>query len=101
MKQKEKGMLKDSRLDAIEKGKSAFLRLAALKKLKTTLPDSEKKSDAVNIQTHTIYSFSPYTPSMAAYMAYKFDLRVAGILDNYTVAGAKEFIEACKILNLT
>ena len=94
-------MLKDSRISAIEKGKSAFFRLAALKKLKTTLPDSEKKSDAVNIQAHTVYSFSPYTPTMAAYMAYKFDLRVAGILDNYTVAGAKEFIEACKILNLT
>ena len=94
-------MLKDSRLDAIENGKSPSSRLAALRKLKANLPESEKKSDAVNIQTHTIYSFSPYTPSMAAYMAYKFDLRVAGILDNYTVAGAKEFIEACRILNLT
>lgn len=94
-------MLKDSNLSAIENGKFPFSRLKALRKLKSNLPESEKRSDAVNIQTHTIYSFSPYTPSMAAYMAYKFDLRVAGILDNYTIAGAKEFIEACKILNLT
>ncbi|MBO7368722.1 MAG: hypothetical protein J6U25_00360, partial [Clostridia bacterium] len=89
-------MLKDSNLSAIENGKFPFSRLKALRKLKSNLPESEKRSDAVNIQTHTIYSFSPYTPSMAAYMAYKFDLRVAGILDNYTIAGAKEFIEACE-----
>ena len=94
-------MLTNSLIDALQRRRSPRARLAALKKLKKILPDGERKSDAVNIQTHTVYSFSPYTPSMAAFMAYKFDLRVAGILDNYTVAGAREFIAACRILNLT
>ena len=94
-------MLNNTYIDALQKRKTAVGRLLALKKLKRVLPESKKRSDAVNIQTHTTYSFSPYTPTMAAYMAYKFDLMVAGILDNYTVKGAKEFIKACRILNIT
>ena len=94
-------MSNNSLIDALNNGRSSSSRLSALKKLKKTLPEGKKKSDAVNIQTHTTYSFSAYTPTMAAYMAYKFDLQVAGILDNYTMAGAEEFIAACKILGLT
>lgn len=94
-------MLKNALIDALQKKGFSFARLNALKKLKKALPENDKRSDAVNIQTHTIYSFSPYTPTMAAYMAYKFDLQVAGILDNYTVKGANEFIAACKILGTT
>ena len=94
-------MLTNIYIDALQRKRLPAARIAALKKLKRFLPESEKRSDAVNIQTHTTYSFSPYTPTMAAYMAYKFDLMVAGILDNYTVAGAKEFIKACRILNIT
>ena len=94
-------MLTNTFVDALQTKRLPAMRLGALKKLKRSLPESIKRSDAVNIQTHTVYSFSPYTPTMAAYMAYKFDLMVAGILDNYTVAGAKEFIKACRILGIT
>ena len=94
-------MLKNAYVDAIQNNKTAAGRLNALRKLAKTLPQNDKSPEAVNIQTHTTFSFSPYTPSMAAYMAYKFNLSVAGILDNYTIDGAKEFIEACKILGIS
>lgn len=83
---------------------SCLKRLGALKKLKIE-PDCQKRlsssSKSVNLQIHTSYSFSPYTPSMAAYMARKFSLTVAGITDDYTLDGAKEFIKACDILGIT
>lgn len=84
------------------KSKSRAVRLGALKKLKADFGASEKgKKESVNLQIHTSYSFSPYTPSLAAFMAYKFSLTVAGILDDYTLEGAREFIQACKILGVT
>lgn len=84
------------------KSPSVKKRLGAIAKIKKELPLKEKeKEESVNLQIHTSYSFSPYTPSMAAYMAYRFSLTVAGILDDYTVAGANEFIKACKTLGIT
>ena len=48
----------------------------------------------VNNHIHTTYSFSPYTPTDAVYMAWKNGLKTAGIMDHDSAAGAKEFIEA-------
>ena len=48
----------------------------------------------VNNHIHTTYSFSPYTPTEAVYMAWKNGLKTAGIMDHDSAAGAKEFIEA-------
>lgn len=48
----------------------------------------------VNNHIHTTYSFSPYSPTDAVYMAWKNGLKTAGIMDHDSVAGAREFIEA-------
>ena len=58
-----------------------------------------RENDANN-HIHTIYSFSPYSPTKAAYMAYCAGLTSAGIMDHDSLSGAKEFKKACEILNL-
>ena len=59
-----------------------------------------KKTEEVNNHVHTIYSFSPYSPSMAAYLAWKAGLQAVGIMDHDSVSGCKEMIEACKIIGI-
>lgn len=54
----------------------------------------------VNNHIHTTYSFSPYTPAAAVYMAKKAGLRTCGIMDHDSVAGALEFTEAGKIFRI-
>ena len=56
--------------------------------------------DYVNNHIHTIYSFSPYTPAAALYMAKKAGLKTAGIMDHDSIGGAVEFIEGGKILGM-
>ncbi|MDR1095829.1 MAG: PHP domain-containing protein [Spirochaetaceae bacterium] len=53
-----------------------------------------------NNHIHTIYSFSPYTPAMAALMARRAGLSVAGSVDHDSYAAAAEMREACRILGL-
>jgi hypothetical protein len=53
-----------------------------------------------NNHIHTIYSFSPYTPAMAALMAQRAGLSVAGSVDHDSYAAAAEMREACQILGL-
>lgn len=50
----------------------------------------------VNNHIHTVYSFSPYTPTEAVAAAAKSGLKTAGIMDHDSVGGAREFIEAGK-----
>ena len=81
--------------------KTANERLRGLDELlkeQTTKPVS-RQNDANN-HIHTIYSFSPYSPTMASYMAYNAGLTSAGIMDHDSLSGAEEFKKACKILNL-
>ncbi len=54
----------------------------------------------VNNHIHTVYSFSPYTPSRAVWEALDAGLATAGIMDHDTVAGAAEFSEAGRLLGL-
>lgn len=93
-------MLNNQLVDEL-KSKYKFVRLNALKAMKRKGELASQQKVGGNIQIHTSYSFSPYTPSMAAFMAHKFSLKIAGILDSYSISGAKEFISACKILDLT
>ena len=76
-------------------------RLAALKDVlsKETDKPARRDNDANN-HIHTIYSFSPYSPTKAAYMAYRAGLTSAGIMDHDSLSGANEFHAACKMLNL-
>jgi len=79
-------------------------RLSALRELKKlhdggVLP-APPEGKYVNNHIHTTYSFSPYSPTKAIYMAWINGLATAGIMDHDSVAGAEEFIEAGKIVGV-
>ena len=79
-------------------------RLDALSEIKKKTDSGEiakpEKTDNVNNHIHTTYSFSPYSPTKSIYMAYINGLSTAGIMDHDSIGGAKEFIEAGKILGV-
>ncbi len=54
----------------------------------------------INNHIHTIYSFSPYSPTAAVYAAKMEGLCTAGIVDHDSIAGAKEFLAAAKLASL-
>jgi len=54
----------------------------------------------VNCHVHTIYSFSPYSPSAAAERARAAGLAAVGIMDHDSIAGAAEMREAGRILGI-
>ena len=56
--------------------------------------------DDVNNHIHTNYSFSPYSPTKAVWMAYNAGLATAGIMDHDSISCAREFIEAGKIIGI-
>ena len=53
-----------------------------------------------NNHVHTIYSFSPYTPSMAALRAREAGLTVVGSVDHDSAAGAAEMTAAAAAVGL-
>jgi len=63
-------------------------------------PPRPGEPEEVNNHIHTFYSFSPYSPSKAAWLAAAAGLASAGIMDHDSVSGAWEFIEAGRILGL-
>lgn len=76
-------------------------RLKALEKLIAVETEKPvKRENDANNHIHTIYSFSPYSPTKAAYMAYKSGLTSAGIMDHDSLSGAEEFKTACKMLGI-
>ena len=79
-------------------------RLAALAEIyemsrRGEIPTPEK-TDFVNNHIHTIYSFSPYSPTKAVYMAWQNGLATAGIMDHDSLSGAREFLAAAEIVGL-
>ena len=79
-------------------------RLEALREIKKRTDSGEfeapKKTQYVNNHIHTTYSFSPYSPTKALYMAWQNGLSTAGIMDHDSLGGAHEFIEAAEILDM-
>ena len=79
-------------------------RLAALREIKALTDKGElkapEKTSYVNNHIHTTYSFSPYSPTKALYMAWQNGLGTAGIMDHDSVSGAYEFIEAGEIIGM-
>ncbi len=75
------------------------VRLAELQRLVNEEPEVQKTGN-VNNHIHTFYSFSPYSPTKAVYMARKYGLETAGIMDHDSVAGCREFIKAGEIANI-
>lgn len=80
------------------------IRLDSLRKLKEAINRGEIASPAagndVNNHIHTTYSFSPYSPTKAIWMAYNAGLKTAGIMDHDSISGAMEFIEAGRIIGI-
>lgn len=81
--------------------KDIYVRLNSLKQLMKKVKAGEiakpEKGSDVNNHIHTAYSFSPYSPSKAAWMAYSAGLATAGIMDHDSIGGAEEFMQAGKI----
>jgi len=75
-------------------------RLANLKAIlpQTTFPPMVP--EYINNHIHTTYSFSPYSPTAAVYAARMEGLCTAGIIDHDSISGAREFLEAAKIVGM-
>lgn len=58
------------------------------------------EAEESNNHIHTCYSFSPYTPTAAAYRARQAGLTVAGSVDHDSLEAAAEMTEACQLLGL-
>ena len=54
----------------------------------------------VNNHIHTTYSFSPYDPTAAVYMAWQNGLKTAGIMDHDSTAGVREFLAAAEVIGM-
>lgn len=63
-----------------------------------TFPETDRRY--INNHIHTIYSFSPYSPTAAVWAAKAEGLATAGIVDHDSIGGAKEFLEAGEILRM-
>ena len=71
-------------------------RIAAAHRVGAHISSGEwvrRQTKQVNNHVHTQYSFSPYTPAMAAYLAWSTGLSTVGIMDHDSVAGCDEMIE--------
>ncbi len=76
-------------------------RLRALKELKdggAAFPAPDARY--INNHIHSTFSFSPYSPTAAAYCAKANGLCTAGIMDHDSMGGAREFIEAGDIIGI-
>ncbi len=92
----------DSLLDALN-GATPASRLEALREVAELIAEGVEQTVPtieVNNHVHTFYSFSPYSPAMVAFRAWKAGLQAVGIMDHDSVAGAEEMIEACKLLGI-
>lgn len=79
-------------------------RLEALRELRKLIDLREiilpKKLGYTNNHVHTTFSFSPYSPAKAVWMAANAGLSTVGIMDHDAINGAEEFIEAGKIMGI-
>ncbi|MCL2833367.1 MAG: PHP domain-containing protein [Treponema sp.] len=82
----------DYRISAL----SAFIKKNAEKET-SALPSF---CGEINNHIHTIYSFSPYTPAMAALRARLAGLEAAGSVDHDSYAAAGEMRRACAVLGM-
>lgn len=74
-------------------------RIATLRALRPQLAFPQME-DHINNHIHTTFSFSPYSPTAAAWKARAERLCTAGIIDHDSLGGNREFLEACKIVGI-
>ncbi|MGB4609544.1 MAG: hypothetical protein WBH77_02850 [Saccharofermentanales bacterium] len=79
---------------------SSEQRLSELQQVAKKIDFPKRDPRYINNHIHTIYSFSPYSPTAAVYASAKAGLCTAGIIDHDSIAGASEFLAAAEILNL-
>ena len=72
--------------------------MEALKALEAAM--DAPKTGEINNHIHTIYSFSPYTPAMAALKSRDAGLEAAGSVDHDSIGAAEEMLAACGILGI-
>jgi len=75
-------------------------RLDAVRVLGDSIRDGVAETEEVNNHVHSIYSFSPYSPTMIAVKAVQAGLQTVGIMDHDSVSGCEEFLEACKAVRI-
>ncbi len=75
-------------------------RLDALGRLAGALPPAGRPTGESNNHIHTIYSFSPYSPSMAALLAREAGLAVAGSVDHDSISASREMVAACALVGI-
>lgn len=75
-------------------------RLANFRRIAAATEFPEAVPQYINNHIHTTYSFSPYSPTAAVYASRMEGLCTAGIIDHDTIAGAREFLEAAKIIDM-
>jgi predicted metal-dependent phosphoesterase TrpH len=76
------------------------VRLEAVRALGESVKQGVSPTGEVNNHVHTIYSFSPYSPSLAAVMAARAGLQTVGIMDHDSVAGCEEMLDACAAIGM-
>ena len=75
-------------------------RLANLAEVLKTTQFPPMVPQYINNHIHTTYSFSPYSPTAAVYAARMEGLCTAGIIDHDSISGAREFLEAAKLVDI-
>lgn len=78
-------------------------RLEAARQVGAALQRGELRREVtpeVNCHVHTIYSFSPYSPSMAAWKAIEARLLAVGVIDHDSVSGCEEMLDAGAALGI-
>jgi len=75
-------------------------RLANLREVLKTTQFPPMVPQYINNHIHTTYSFSPYSPTAAVYAARMEGLCTAGIIDHDSISGAREFLEAAKLVDM-
>ena len=75
-------------------------RLANLEQVLKQTEFPNQVPQYINNHIHTTYSFSPYSPTAAVYAARMEGLCTAGIIDHDSISGAREFLEAAKLVQM-
>ena len=75
-------------------------RLAALGEHLKSSPALAAPTEEVNSHIHTFYSFSPYSPTLAAFRAREAGLQAAGSIDHDSISAAREMKAACACLGI-
>ncbi len=92
----------DTSLNQLE----ADAREARLEALRAIVADNHDgirdvaPSEEVNNHVHTHYSFSPYSPTTAAYMARRSGLLAVGSVDHDSIGAAEELMDAAAVLGI-